>query len=230
MRAAARIQASILPRDSFDKELQLAVRYAPMTAVAGDLYDFPAIRPDSIGIFVADVAGAWGSGNTYRVDGKDRSYHANWSWRRTSESHRSLEFQTLPRGPRAVRDRRVYMLNEANRVGRYSVAGHPPPLLWRRSTQALHKLNETGLLLGVRLDEAYTETEFTVMTGDRLLLYNRWSFGSSKCPAPVVWRRCSGDFIDARQGLAAEPLVEELLREVLDCSRESGQPRQLGRS
>jgi sigma-B regulation protein RsbU (phosphoserine phosphatase) len=58
MRAAARIQASILPRalPSTDN-LEVAVRYAPMTAVAGDLYDFPAVHPDSIGILVADVTG-----------------------------------------------------------------------------------------------------------------------------------------------------------------------------
>src|ERR1700730_1936065 len=32
-------------------------------------------------------------------------------------------------------------------ASRYSAAAHPPPLLWRRSTQTLHELNETGLLL-----------------------------------------------------------------------------------
>jgi hypothetical protein len=81
----------------------------------------------------------------------------------------------------------------------------------------------------VRLDEAYTETEFTVMTGDRLLLYNRWSFGSSKFPRPS-YGDVAVETLLRPEGLAAEPLVEELLREVLDCSRESGQPRQLGRS
>jgi sigma-B regulation protein RsbU (phosphoserine phosphatase) len=118
-------------------------------------------------------------------------------------------------------------LNEANRVGRYSVAGHPPPLLWRRSTQALHKLDETGLLLGVRLDEAYTETEFTVMAGDRLLLYTDGLLEAENSAGQSYGDFALGEFIEARQGLAAEPFVEQLLREVLDWSSEIGQPGQL---
>jgi sigma-B regulation protein RsbU (phosphoserine phosphatase) len=56
MRAAARIQTSILPRTLPSTEnLEVAVRYAPVAAVAGDLYDFTAVHPDSIGILVADV-------------------------------------------------------------------------------------------------------------------------------------------------------------------------------
>jgi len=58
MRAARRIQSSILP--STNPEIggfHLAVRYSPMTAVAGDFYDFIVIRPGSLGVVVADVAG-----------------------------------------------------------------------------------------------------------------------------------------------------------------------------
>jgi len=58
MRAAARIQNSLLPRTlPSTQNLEVAVRYAPMTAVAGDLYDFPKVHPGSIGILVADVTG-----------------------------------------------------------------------------------------------------------------------------------------------------------------------------
>src|SRR5258708_38409520 len=39
------------------KNVQIAVRYAAMTAVAGDLYDFPTVRPNCIGVLVADVMG-----------------------------------------------------------------------------------------------------------------------------------------------------------------------------
>jgi sigma-B regulation protein RsbU (phosphoserine phosphatase) len=51
MRAAATIQKAILPATvpSLDN-MQIAVRYAPMTAVAGDLYGFPAVRPNCIGV------------------------------------------------------------------------------------------------------------------------------------------------------------------------------------
>jgi phosphoserine phosphatase RsbU/P len=35
----------------------LAVRYPPMTAAAGDFYDFLTIRPSCLGIVLADVTG-----------------------------------------------------------------------------------------------------------------------------------------------------------------------------
>ncbi len=58
MRAATRIQEAILPRTIPSLGgVQIAVRYAPMTAVAGDLYDFPTVSPNCIGVLVADVMG-----------------------------------------------------------------------------------------------------------------------------------------------------------------------------
>ena len=58
MRAAKTIQEAILPRSVPAVEnVRLAARYAPMTSVAGDLYDFPVAGPHGVGILVADVMG-----------------------------------------------------------------------------------------------------------------------------------------------------------------------------
>jgi serine phosphatase RsbU (regulator of sigma subunit) len=198
-----------------------------MTAVAGDLYDFPAIHPDSIGILVADVAGhgipAALVASMVKIavttqtglDGEPAKVIAGLN-------------SILCRDARGQYATAVYVyVDETNRIGRYSVAGHPPPLLWRGSTQALHKLNETGLLLGVRFDEAYTETEFTITPGDRLLLYTDGLLEAENSAGQSYGDFALGEFIEARQGLAAEPFVEQLLREVLDWSSEIGQPGQL---
>jgi sigma-B regulation protein RsbU (phosphoserine phosphatase) len=228
MRAAARIQTSILPRTIPSTEnLQIAVRYAPMTAVAGDLYDFPAIHSDSIGILVADVAG---HGVPAALVASMVKIAVTTQTSRDGEPAKVIAAlnSILCREARGQYATAAYVyLNEANRVGRYSVAGHPPPLLWRRSTQALHKLDETGLLLGVRLDEAYTETEFTVMAGDRLLLYTDGLLEAENAAGQSYGDLALKEFIEGRQGLAAEPFVDQLLREVLDWSGESGQPGQL---
>ena len=58
LKAARRIQQSILPH-SIPQEpgLQVAVQYAPMTAVAGDFYDFLRADGQYLGVLVADVAG-----------------------------------------------------------------------------------------------------------------------------------------------------------------------------
>jgi hypothetical protein len=44
-------------------------------------------------------------------------------------------------------------------------------LLWRRGRQALEKLEETGLLLGLRPNQPPIENESSFEIGDRLLLY-----------------------------------------------------------
>lgn len=55
---ARRIQNSILPRTLPDiPALQIATRYRPMIAVAGDFYDFLKTRDDSLTILIADVSG-----------------------------------------------------------------------------------------------------------------------------------------------------------------------------
>jgi phosphoserine phosphatase RsbU/P len=54
MRAATRIQEAILPSGPQSrKDVQIAVRYAPMSAVAGDLYEFPASQPNCIAVLLA---------------------------------------------------------------------------------------------------------------------------------------------------------------------------------
>ena len=228
LRAAARIQTSILPRTiPSTKNLRVAVRYAPMTAVAGDLYDFPVIHPDSISILVADVAGHGIPAALVASMVKIAVTTQSGSGGEPGKVIAALN-SILCRDARGQYATAVYVyLDEANRVGRYSVAGHPPPLLWRRSTQTLHKLNETGLLLGVRFDEAYTETEFTIMPGDRLLLYTDGLLEAENAAGQSYGDFALKAFIEARQGLAAEPFVDRLLREVLDWSCENGQPGQL---
>ena len=53
----------------------------------------------------------------------------------------------------------------------YSAAGHPPALLWERSSDTTRFINENGLMLGLFPDAEYQATELTWNQGDRFLLY-----------------------------------------------------------
>jgi sigma-B regulation protein RsbU (phosphoserine phosphatase) len=161
MRAARRIQTSILPDvapklSGFDA----AFRYAPMAAVAGDFYDFSPVPSDGLGIIVADVSG----------HGVPAALVASMLKVAVSSGHGRLDrpgnaitglnsvLCSQAKGQYATA---VYVyLDGKNQLGRYSAGGHPPPLLWRKATQTLLRLNEGGLLLGVRSQEAYREEEF----------------------------------------------------------------------
>ena len=172
MRAATRIQSSILPRTKPEmRSFHLAVRYAPMTAVAGDFYDFLVIRPGCLGIVVADVTG----------HGVPAALVASMVKVAVS-AHTDVGAEpgkviaglnsTLCRHAQGQYASAVYVaLDQARRVGCYSAAGHPPLLLWHRTARTLLEFNEGGLLLRVRPSEEYAQTEFTLEAGDRLLVY-----------------------------------------------------------
>ena len=58
LETARRIQSSLLPRQiPSHAGLDVAVRFVPVTAVAGDIYDFVQLGPARLGILVADVSG-----------------------------------------------------------------------------------------------------------------------------------------------------------------------------
>jgi sigma-B regulation protein RsbU (phosphoserine phosphatase) len=65
-----------------------------------------------------------------------------------------------------------------------------------------------------------------LLPGDRLLLYTDGLAEAENAAGQSYGEIALKEFIAARQGLAAEPFIEQLLREVLDWSCESGQPGQ----
>ena len=215
MRAATRIQSSILPRTSPETEsFNLAVRYAPMTAVAGDFYDFLVIRPGCLGIVVADVTG----------HGVPAALVASMVKVAVS-AHTDVGAEpgkviaglnsTLCRQAQGQYASAVYVfLDQASRMGCYSAAGHPPLLLWRRATRTLLELNERGLLLGVRSGEEYPQTEFPLEAGDRLLVYTDGLVEAVNARGEAFGETHLGEFIATHQDLPAEQFAERLLDKV----------------
>jgi len=216
MREATRIQSLILPRRIPETGcLHVAVRYAPMTAVAGDFYDFLEVRPGCLGIVVADVVG----------HGVSAALVASMVKVAVS-SHMGVGAEpgkviaglnsTLCRTARGQYATAVYVfLDEAKRTGYYSAAGHPPLLLWHRATRTLTKLDETGLLLGVRPIEEYAQTEFRLETGDRLLVYTDGMVEAANSRDEAFGEVRLDEFITTYQHLPAEQFAERLLNEVL---------------
>jgi sigma-B regulation protein RsbU (phosphoserine phosphatase) len=172
MRAATTIQTSILPHSiPSTQSVRIAVRYSPMSAVAGDLYDFPKVRSGCLGILVADVMGhgvpAALVASMVKV-GVSAQPDRDGRPGNTIEGLNAILCDEAP--GQLVTAVYVY-LNELSRTGCYCAAAHPPPLLWRRKQQSLLKLDATGLLLGVRSNEVYSDSQFTFEAGDRLLVY-----------------------------------------------------------
>jgi serine phosphatase RsbU (regulator of sigma subunit) len=227
MRAAATIQKAILPGAVPSLEnLQIAVRYAPMTAVAGDLYGFPAVRPNCIGVLMADVIGHGVAAalvasmvkvaiSTQRgLDGEPAKVIAGLNTILCNEA--GGQYATA-----------VYLyLDAMNGVGRYSAAAHPASLLWRRSRQTMEALGDVGLLLGVRSDEVYTERDFSFDKGDRILVYTDGLTEAENATGQSFGESALPTFIQENQDLDAEQFVDLLLNEVLAWSREGTRRQQ----
>jgi len=227
MRAATRIQEAILPRTVPSlKNVQIAVRYAPMTAVAGDLYDFPTVRPNCIGVLVADVMGhgvpAALVASIVKVAVSSQRGHSGEPASVIAELNTILCHEVREQYVTAV----YLYLDAVNGTGRYSAAAHPPPLLWRRGRQTLEKLEETGLLLGVRPNEPYAENDFSFEIGDRLLPYTDGLVEAENAGGQSFGEAALPTFIQEKQGLGAEQFADLLLNEVLAWSRDGTQPRQ----
>ena len=194
MRAATRIQKAILPREiPILENANIAVRYAPMADVAGDLYDFVTSQPCCMGVLVADVIG----------HGMPAALVASMvkvavsTWCRNDGGPASIISGLNTVLCKEAREQYVtatYLyLDTASGIGRHAAGAHPSPFLWRRRAQTLEKLGDSGLLLGVRANETYDESEFNFERGDRLLLYTdglteaenaaEESFGETALPA-----------------------------------------------
>jgi len=216
MRAATLIQSSILPCTNPEVgSFCLAARYAPMTAVAGDFYDFLPIRPGCLGIVVADVAG---HGVPAALVASMVKVAVSAQITVATEPGKVIAGlnSTLCREVQGQYATAVYVvLDQARRMGYYSAAGHPPLLLWRRNKQALLKLGDSGLLLGVRPREDYTQTEFTLEAGDRLLIYTDGLVEAENGRGETFGETQLGEFIGAHQDLPAEQFAERLLVDVL---------------
>jgi sigma-B regulation protein RsbU (phosphoserine phosphatase) len=219
MRAATRIQKTILPREiPVLENTDIAVRYAPMADVAGDFYDFKTFTPCSVGILVADVMGHGvpaalvasmvkvAVSTQCRNDGGPASIMSGLNTVLYEEAREQY-----------VTAAYLY-LDTASGIGRHAASAHPSPLLWRHRAQTLEKLGESGLLLGVRADEAYDESEFHVEAGDRLLLYTDGLTEAENASGEPFGEVALSAFIRDHRNVGTEQFADLLLRDALAWS------------
>ncbi len=215
MKSAARIQASILPREVPSVSgLRIAVRYLPMTAVAGDFYDFLAPGGESIGILVADVTGhgvpAALVASMVKVAFSSQADCASDPAHVISALNqvmcRQVEGQFTTAG--------YLFLNADKRTALYAAAGHPPLFVWRKAGGALLDFRENGLLMGVRSTETYSNAPIELQAGDRLLLYTDGIPEASNGAEEFFGEERLAEFIATHEDLTAGAFADALVAKV----------------
>jgi len=168
---AREIQKSLLPPKSLHPAAcPHAVRYIPMDAVGGDLYDFIPIDADRFAVLVADVAGHGIPAallSTMLKTAAAQCRVAGEPGRVVEEINRRLHGQLdgyLVTLVYAVVDTRARRLALSN-------AGHPAPLLRRRCEPAAAELGSADAAIGVIENESYATARVGLESGDRLVFY-----------------------------------------------------------
>jgi phosphoserine phosphatase RsbU/P len=219
---ARQIQASTLPREvPRVSGLDIAARYVPMSAVAGDFYDFLVVDAQRLGILVADVTGhgvpAALIASMLKVAFAGQSAHAEDPARVLAGLNRALcgkfeeHFVTA-----------IYVFVDLGKgLLRCAGAGHPPLLLTSLSSGGVRPVEENGLMLGLFPEAAYTSAEIRLRRGDRCLLYTDGLFEATNTSREEFGKERLGEFLQTQSGLPAPRLAAALLEEI---SRWSGHP------
>ena len=173
LKVARELQFSILPQAVPEvRSLRIAVAYRPMTAVAGDFYEFIPVDGKRVGFLVADVTGhgvpAALIASMIKVAMKSVVTCAH----EPREVLRGLNHILYGQ----LRDQLVsaaYLwLDTGNCKALYSAAGHPPLLRWREGK--LERIQSNGLLFGTtRRPTTPVYGDLSIHTGDRFLPCHR---------------------------------------------------------
>jgi sigma-B regulation protein RsbU (phosphoserine phosphatase) len=167
---AREIQTSILPGGVPEiHNLSFSAAYRPMTAVAGDFYEFIPVDQKRVGILVADVSGhgvpAALIACMIKVAMQSVIPCAHDPRAVLSGLNRVLSAQL--RGQ--LISVSYLWIDPENCKALYSAAGHPPLLRWREGK--LERIESNGLLFGVIPDPYYPVCDLPIHSGDRFLLY-----------------------------------------------------------
>jgi sigma-B regulation protein RsbU (phosphoserine phosphatase) len=218
LEVARRIQSSILPREvPAVRGLNIAARYVPMTAVAGDFYDFILLDEKRVGILVADVTGhgvpaaliasmlkaALAGQSTHAGDPAQVLAGLNHSLCGKFEEH----FVTA-----------IYLFVDAEKqIFRYAGAGHPPLLLGSVAggrPGAFREIESNGLLLGISEEAAYSAVERPFRPGDRCILYTDGVLEAKNAAQEEYGLSRFARFLETQSNVAAAAVVDALLSEL----------------
>jgi sigma-B regulation protein RsbU (phosphoserine phosphatase) len=167
---ARRIQLSLLPAAFPEsRTFHVAARYAPMSSVAGDLYEFLVADSSRAGLLIADVSGhgvpAALIASMVKMAAISQRAQAAHPGTVLTGMNRALYGNTQGQYVTAA-----YAHLDAERGElRYAAAGHPAMLLLRAGK--VSEVVENGLLLAAAGDIEYSEKTLALQAGDRIVLY-----------------------------------------------------------
>jgi sigma-B regulation protein RsbU (phosphoserine phosphatase) len=212
---ARQIQLSILPSSTPKiTGLDIVARYIPMTSVAGDFYDFIVVDERHVGILIADVSGhglpAALIASMLQVALTAQARHVSEPGKVLAGLNQALcgKFQH-----NFVTAAYVYVDLEKN-IMNYGGAGHPPLLLWRKSTGSASELLENGLVMGQFEEATYDSLQVPIEPGDRFFLYTDGILETCNPAQEEFGTDRFMKFMETNNKLPAGPFADALMLEL----------------
>jgi phosphoserine phosphatase RsbU/P len=172
LQIARQLQFSILPASPPKiANLRIAAAYEPMTAVAGDFYEFVPIDEQRVGFLVADVSGHGVPAALIASMIKVATQSVNGCASDPSEVLRRLGGILNNNLQGQFVSAAYFWIDTSSRQALYSAAGHPPLLRWNKDAGTLNSIESNGMIFGVLPELEYPVCTIPLVSGDRFLLY-----------------------------------------------------------
>lgn len=213
LKVARELQFSILPSAVPEvRSLRIAVAYRPMSAVAGDFYEFIPVDGERVGFLVADVTGHGVPAALIASMIKVAMQSVVTCAHAPRELLRGLNRILYGQLHDQLVSAAYLWLDTANHKALYSAAGHPPLLCWREGK--LESIESNGLLFGVIPDADYPVCQLSIHSGDRFLLYTDGVTEPQNASGDYFRDRKLEQVIRDNQSRPPSELSEQLLSEI----------------
>jgi phosphoserine phosphatase RsbU/P len=210
---ARELQTSILPRGVPEiSNLSFSAVYRPMTAVAGDFYEFIPVDQKRVGILVADVTGHGVPAALIASMIKVAMQSVVSCACDPREVLRGLNRILFSQLHDQLVSAAYLWLDTENRNALYSAAGHPP--LLRLSDGTLERVESNGLLFGVIADPEYPVCKLPIRSGDRFLLYTDGVIEPENARGDSFGDRKLEEVIRNNQSRPPSEMSDQLLSEI----------------
>ncbi|MDQ5987831.1 MAG: Protein-glutamate methylesterase/protein-glutamine glutaminase [Syntrophus sp. SKADARSKE-3] len=183
---ARQIQMALLPREiPSHNQLLIDYRYQPLGSLGGDYFSFTTLREGGMGIFLGDVTGhgvsaalflALVKASTDRACRQHGQSPKDYIKALNSEliNNMTTNFLTAIYGYFSFNHNSGNYDSGNHDSGvtfNFAIGGHPPPIIYRASTNHVELLRLKGTILGAIDNIVLQETSIVLNNGDCIFLY-----------------------------------------------------------
>ena len=177
LQIAREIQSILLPSDPPPiPGYEISGLNIPARQVSGDYFDYLVVDENETGVAIADVSGKGVPASLIMAMCRSVIRSQAPGKHSPAEVLQRVNRQLYPDIKEDMFISMVYLILDAHsNIARMSRAGHDPPFVYRAATGNVESLNPKGMALGIDSGEVFDRVcgdfEFTLETGDYLLLY-----------------------------------------------------------